>query len=248
MIFYRNNIQFRQVSSQVQCQFFNSKSFILKEMTDQSYVFSDTARDVMLHLYKVWTTVLMDFEEYFVKEDESCLDERMVDYCSGQIKSKLVCLEKHLKENPSHYDPKFVEPFLTISANIHHQLVCKFGKAFVGQKIILAYKDLGLLAINHLNHLLFAIHELDNLVYNKPKQPFIYIDTVDVRAFLELQMAYPLERLRVYEQHQLFGTKNITLRVGINKETLACDDELADGYHRLYNQVECEGYTIVCAL
>lgn len=247
MIFYRNNIKFRQVSSQVQSQFLSSKSFILQEMTDQSYEFSDTARDVMLHLYRVWTAILMEFEDYFVREGISKLNPKMLSYCEREIKTKLDALKEHLYQNPAHYDSEYVVPFLDVSEIVHSDLISRFNNAFIEQKIILAYKDLGLLVINHLNHLLFVTHEIDNMVYNRDSKPFIYIDAVDVKALRCLSQTYPTMRLGIYKSRGILNTNDIMLRVGINKETLETNSDTAEGYKKLYTIVEDAGYSIKCA-
>jgi hypothetical protein len=246
MIFYRNNIKFRQVSSQVQSQFLNSKSFILQEMTGPDYDFSDTARDTMLHLYRVWTKVLMDFEDYFVREGCVKLNEKMLNHCANEIKTNLAALSDHLSQNPAYYDPEYVVPFLKISDRVHSDLISRFNNAFIEQKIILAYKDLGLMVINHLNHLLFVTHELDNMIYNKDSKPFIYIDAVDIKALLCLGLSYPSMRLSIYESRGILNTKKIALRIVINKETLETDSDTAEGYKKLYTSVEKDGYTITC--
>lgn len=246
MIFYRNNIGFRQVSSNVQAQFLNSKSFVLQEMTGQDYQFSDTARDIMLHIYKVWTTALMEYEEYFVKEAQDIITDKMLEHCSFEIKQKLAAFGQHLKHNPEYYDTTFIKPFLAISGEVHKDLIYRFNKAFLGQKIILAYKDLGLLAINHLNHLLFVIHEIDNMVYNRDSQPFVYIDSVDVKALHCFDKSYTNNRLAIYRKFGILNTYSIALRVGINKELLDEDSNISDGYRKLYSKVEDVGYTITC--
>jgi len=246
MIFYRNNIKFRQVSSSVQAQFLNSKSFVLQEMTGQDYKFSETARDIMLHVYKVWTTVLMDCEEYFVKEGNENITDKMLEHISFEINQKLQAFEQHLKHYPEYYDKKFIVPFMFVSKEVHKDLIIRFNGAFVGQKIILAYKDLGLLAINHLNHLLFVLHEIDTMVYKADSQPFVYIDAVDIRALNSFGKSYPNNRLSIYRECNILTTFEIALRVGINKETLEDNPVLEEGYLKLYNQVEDGGYTITC--
>lgn len=246
MIFYRNNIKFRQVSSSVQAQFLNSKSFVLQEMTGQDYLFSETSRDVMLHVYKVWTTVLMECEEYFVKEGKEDLTGRMLEHVSFEINQKLQAFAQHLRHHTEYYDERFITPFLRVSEEVHKDLILRFNTAFVGQKIILAYKDLGLLAINHLNHLLFVLHEIDTMVYKADCSPFVYIDSVDIKALSCFGKSYPNNRLQIYRETNILNTYDIALRVGINKENLEDDCALADGYLKLYNQVEEGGYTITC--
>ena len=115
MIFIKNNIKFRQVSSLAQSNFLRSKSFMLNEvLMSEKHIFSSTSKEILLQTYKVWTDLLIVAEDFFVSNSKTICDSEALDFLYFETKKRIEELRKHLVQNPEWFDQEFIKIWLEL--------------------------------------------------------------------------------------------------------------------------------------
>jgi len=168
MIFVKNNIKFRQVSSLAQSDFLRSKSFMLNEVQKaEKHIFSSTAKEILLQTYKVWTDLLMVAEDFFVTNSKTVCDAESLEFLFFEARKRNEELRKHLVDNPEWFDREIINVWLEVQEARKEQVKESLYKQALGQAASTAYTNMTTYLITFMNHILFTLHEVDYLLYFK---------------------------------------------------------------------------------
>jgi hypothetical protein len=232
MKFIKNNIEFRQVSSQAQANFMSSKSFMLNEvLQSKKHVFSATSKEVLLQTYKIWTDLLVKAEEFCVLEQKVHFDKSSFDYLFEEAASSLKDLEHHLVEHKTWFDPMFVDVWLKIQNSRKDLIIDSIKDQTLNQLVPEAYNNMSMYLMSFMNHILFTLHEIDYLLYSRGTSnflPFVYISTVDVNFNKLCGKCASAERLDIYLKEDLLGTKTLEME----------DDIFRNSYNDITSEIE----------
>lgn len=251
MIFSKNNIDFRQVSSNAQANFLKSKSFVLTEITSKgSWAFSSTAKEYILQSYRVWTAWLFDLEEYIVH----CGNRRITDEMLTEIQRKITKsgleLERHTKDKSEWYDEKFLKVIHQVRDLKIGTMRNIFQSQLRGLMITTAYNEIVGLLINYMNHLMFNVHEIDYLLYcNRNKfRPFVYIDNTDVNLYMSTQEFFPSGRLELYQSLGLMDATRFNIKLSISPEYLSNNFKVEEAYRDLLLKLRTHDAKVCCVV
>lgn len=251
MIFSKNNIDFRQVSSNAQANFLKSKSFVLTEMTAKgSWQFSPTSKEFMLQTYKVWTTWLFEMEEYIVASGEKRITKDMIGHIADTIRVTNKVLTHHVRFTPDWYDERTVSIILEIRNLEIASLADNLPKKLLGKNLPSAYNEIVGTLIKYMNHLLFNLHEIDYLIYGDRTnfKPFLYIDNSDVELYLEEKEFFPSHRLHIYEKLGLMGGTKFMIKLGVSSKYLGDNTMVRDSYRDLLLNLKNCNANICCVV
>ncbi len=251
MIFSKNNIDFRQVSSNAQANFLKSKSFILTEITAKgSHAFSDTSKELVLQTYKIWTAWLFELEEYLVSCSEKYVTIEMIEHCEKEIRSKQNELTNHINTSENWYDRKFIDILQQVEKVGEITVFQSIRDSFFNKNITTAYTNVVRYLINHMNHLMFNLHEIDYLLYRNEKEfmPFIYIDNTDVNLYMKTKEFNPSGRLKLYQKLGLMNCSTFTIKLGISSHYLRSDSLVDSAYRDLLLNLRTHNQQICCVV
>lgn len=251
MIFSKNNIDFRQVSSNAQSNFLKSKSFILTEITAKSgWNFSSTAKEIVLQTYRVWTTWLFDLEEYIVTCGEKKVTTDFLDHCEREVLRRGQELRNHVTNRTDWYDEDFIKVLNAVPDLRLKTLRGPLRKSLEGVNVTTAYNEIVAQLINYMNHLMFILHEIDYLLYHDKNkfQPFVYIDNTDVNLYMKEKEFFPSGRLSLYQKLGLMVNAKLTIKVGISKENLRRNSNVSDAYIELLLKLRTHGAQVCCVV
>lgn len=247
MIFVKNNIKFRQVSSLAQSDFLRSKSFMLNEVQKaEKHIFSSTAKEILLQTYKVWTDLLMVAEEFFVTNSKTVCDADSLEFLFFEAKKRNEELRKHLVNHPEWFDPSFISVWLEIQEARKDQVKDSLYRQSLGQSSTAAYSNMTKYLMTFMNHILFTLHEVDYLLYFKDTEdfrPFVYIDSVDVNFNVTSGKCYSAERVAIYRAKDLLKVESIDIKNGFRKEQLE-ETGFDKAYRAVLSEIESLGMTI----
>lgn len=251
MIFSKNNIDFRQVSSNAQSNFLKSKSFILTEITAKGgWDFSSTTKEIVLQTYRVWTTWLFDLEEYIVTCGEKKFSEDQLNHCEREVVRRGKELREHISNRTDWYDESFIRIITEVEDLKFSSLREVLRTSLLNLNVASAYNEIVGILINYMNHLMFVLHEVDYLLYHKENKfkPFIYIDNTDVNLYLKEKEFFPSGRLCLYQKLGLMTDEHLTIKLGISREYLRRNTNVSNAYTELLLKLRTHGAQVCCVV
>jgi len=173
--YIENNIKFRILTGSEFIKYKTAQTFILKEIEFNTiYSFSKTSKEIILFKFDVWFDFLCELEQYLLKKP--ILDEIDGKEIENLARERETYIKKIMFENENIFSKDFLKVWLLI----HNQFV-DFFKNYL--KIIEQttrehyFEKIMNILILSMQHLLYEVYEIDNLIFNK--KIFISIDEFD---------------------------------------------------------------------
>lgn len=207
MAYVLNNIRFRSVSSKSLEQYYNSKSFFLNELLDETKQFSRVAREIQLLFFNTYSDWASKVESLLLNRatvDES--DIKILFQRFGEV------VESNKQIFNIHSDV-FLPKFLEVFSAVHRHIPLSFKsrvRATTGQSQLEAYPNIIKALIQALECTLYELYEIDcllgsNLVAQKvttnasmPDSVIIYIGKGDIAYYRETGIFVIKDRLDYY--------------------------------------------------
>lgn len=210
MAFVSNNIKYRSTTAKALEWYYNTKAFILNELSDSRNDFSKGARELLLMLlnnYKEWT----DFTEQYLL-DKKIVAKQDVDVVVANLQRiesvNLTVFDLHTEVFP----PELLKLWKTAGESTSHYLYNRIQKA-AGMDHLEAYPYLINCLLSSLQSTMYTLYEIDCLLgcellegrpittnQSNPNRLIVIIDENDLDAITEVGGFSPLERLRLYIQ------------------------------------------------
>lgn len=211
MAFVTNNIKYRSTTAKALEWYYNTKAFILNELSDSRNDFSKGARELLLMLlnnYKEWT----DFTEQYLL-DKKIVAPQDVDVIVANLQKiesvNMTVFDIHTEVFP----PELLRVWKSAGATVRSFLYHKIQKA-KGMDHLEAYPYLINCLLSSLQSTLYQLYEIDSLLgcellksntnvttnRSNPNRLVLLIDDNDIQAIAELGVFDPLERLQIYIQ------------------------------------------------
>lgn len=235
MAFMSNNIKYRSVTAKTLECYYNTKAFILNELSDTRNDFSKGAREIllmMLNNYKEWT----DFTEQYLL-DKKIVGQQEVDVVLSNLQKITSVNTTVFESHPEIFPPELLKLWRKVDINNAQYFHQRIQRA-VGMDHLEAYPYLINCLLNSLQTVMCELYEIDCLLgcellitgrplttnLSNPNRLVLIIDDKDIDAITELQVFDPYNRLRHYIQYvdskSPILIKNLSsIEVGFNSGT-----------------------------
>jgi len=173
--YIENNIRFRILTSSEFIKYKTAQTFILKEIEFNSiYNFSKTSKEIILFKFDVWFDFLCELEQYLLKKEILGKNE------FKEIKELALERENYIKDVILKYKNIFDEKFIEVWNKVHYHFTNFFDNILNFKENISReayFEKIMNIIILVMQHTLYEVYEIDNLVYNK--KLFLSIDEFD---------------------------------------------------------------------
>lgn len=255
MAFAFNNIKYRSVTSKALEWYYNSKAFILNELSDSRNDFSRGARELllmMLNNYKEWT----DFSERYLL-DKKIVSEADIDLLIQKLdaisESNITIFESHTEVFP----PELVKLWKKNRNTIRDFFIEEAKRECIGVDHLVAYPFLINTLLSALLSTMYMLYEIDCLLgcellidakpittnRSNPNRLIVLIDDDSIHSAQAIGVFSPYERLKSYAHYVVPNSpvliKNLTsVELNYNRQTgeLSGDPTLIDLVRPMVNE------------
>ncbi len=176
-----------------------NQTFALNQTMRADFPFQATSQEILLNLYEHWFTWLLTIEKQlstsgtFDEETRTALVKATMDV-QAQYQSAVA---QH-----SLMDSKVKLLWARVYKPAHDAYVAYVATLALGQDVGVVYSQLAERLLSFMQHTLFALHEVDDLLYNPKKTSFISVDDYVCDVYNQQGKDLLGERVRLYKSTQ----------------------------------------------
>lgn len=209
--FLRNNIAFRRFTAERYAAFYKAKAFMLGQVLDSDrHEFTSQARETLLQYYSIATDWLEEIERDFIRRGRGITTKEETEAYIDRFADMERSMHSLLRENPEVFSAEFSDTWI----DMRERLIPYISNVFQQQlspSMEESFRRIAEFTIGYMNYTMFHLHEIDYIVV-KRKEPFIYVDKMDVSIMEASQVHAPKLRTDVYREHGLLKDYSNPLR------------------------------------